>query len=161
MGCRVTPPRTARWVVTARGTSHRAVLGWCWAGLGDIVTPPHSARCRPVTMCASPRRNAKRFRGGLVFKAHRWLYHSTLGSRVMKKKKKVHTAQGFGFGVESYPPTYSSRCRPWGLGCGVGCGETTGYEPLGFGVESYPPTYSSLPTSAMEDHHRALGIFLR
>ena len=25
--------------------------------------------------------------GGLVFKAHRWLYHSTLGSRVIKKKK--------------------------------------------------------------------------
>jgi len=30
----------------------------------------------------------KRFRGGLVFKAHRLLYHSTLGSRVIKKKKK-------------------------------------------------------------------------
>ena len=29
-----------------------------------------------------------RVRGGLVFKAHRWLYHSTLGSRVIKKKKK-------------------------------------------------------------------------
>ena len=28
------------------------------------------------------------FRGGLVCKAHRWLYHSTLGSRVIKKKKK-------------------------------------------------------------------------
>jgi len=27
--------------------------------------------------------------GGLVFKAHRWLYHSTLGSRVKKKKKKL------------------------------------------------------------------------
>ena len=30
----------------------------------------------------------KRFRGGLVFKAHRLLYHPTLGSRVIKKKKK-------------------------------------------------------------------------
>ena len=30
----------------------------------------------------------KRFRGGLVFEAHRLLYHSTLGFRVMKKKKK-------------------------------------------------------------------------
>ena len=29
-----------------------------------------------------------RFRRGLVFKAHRLLYHSTLGSRVIKKKKK-------------------------------------------------------------------------
>ena len=34
-------------------------------------------------------RNVKRFRGGLVFKAHRLLYHSTLGSRVIKEKKNV------------------------------------------------------------------------
>ena len=34
------------------------------------------------------RRNVKRFRGGLVFKAHRLLCHSTLGLRVIKKKKK-------------------------------------------------------------------------
>ena len=33
------------------------------------------------------RRNVKRFRGGLVFKAHRLVHHSTLGSRVAKKKK--------------------------------------------------------------------------
>ena len=32
-------------------------------------------------------RNVKRFRGGLVFKAHRLLYHSSLGLRVIKKKK--------------------------------------------------------------------------
>jgi len=30
----------------------------------------------------------QRFRGGLVFKAHRPVYHSTLGLRVMKKKKR-------------------------------------------------------------------------
>ena len=30
----------------------------------------------------------KRFRGGLVFKAHRLLYHSTLGLRVIKKKRR-------------------------------------------------------------------------
>ena len=30
-----------------------------------------------------------RFRGGLVFKAHRLLYHSPLGSRVMKKKRMI------------------------------------------------------------------------
>ena len=29
----------------------------------------------------------KRFRGGLVFKAHRLVYHSTLGLGVIKKKK--------------------------------------------------------------------------
>jgi len=33
------------------------------------------------------RRNVKRFRGGLVFKAHRLLHHSSLGFRVIKKKK--------------------------------------------------------------------------
>jgi len=31
-------------------------------------------------------RHLQRFRGGLVFKAHRLLYHSTLGIRVIKKK---------------------------------------------------------------------------
>ena len=33
-------------------------------------------------------RDVQRFRGGLVFKAHRLLYHSTLGLRVIQKKKK-------------------------------------------------------------------------
>ena len=33
----------------------------------------------------------KRFRGGLVFKAHKLSHHSTLGSRVIKKKKKTHS----------------------------------------------------------------------
>ena len=36
-------------------------------------------------------RNDERFRGGLVFKANRWLYHPTLRSRVIKKKKQVAT----------------------------------------------------------------------
>ena len=31
----------------------------------------------------------QRFRGGLVFKAHRLLYHSTLGLRVIKKKREL------------------------------------------------------------------------
>jgi hypothetical protein len=38
--------------------------------------------------CQLLRRNVKRFRGGIVFKAHRLRYHSTLGSRVLKKKRK-------------------------------------------------------------------------
>jgi len=37
-------------------------------------------------------RNVKRFRGGFVIKAHRWLYHSTLGSRVIKKKMQGGTS---------------------------------------------------------------------
>ena len=35
----------------------------------------------------------QRFRGGLVCKAPRLLYHSTLGSRVIKKKKKALCVQ--------------------------------------------------------------------
>ena len=34
-------------------------------------------------------RNVKRFRGGPVFKVHRLLYHSILGSRVIKKKEET------------------------------------------------------------------------
>ena len=37
------------------------------------------------------RRNVKRFRQGLVFKAHRFAYLSNLGSRVMKKRKHAST----------------------------------------------------------------------
>jgi hypothetical protein len=35
-------------------------------------------------------RNVKQFRGGLVLKADRLVYRSTLGSRVIKKKKSEH-----------------------------------------------------------------------
>jgi len=41
----------------------------------------------------------KRFRGGLVFKAHRLLYHSALGLRVINKKKE---GWGQGLGVTGY-----------------------------------------------------------
>jgi len=35
------------------------------------------------------RAKSERERGGLVFEAHRLLYHSTLGLREIKKKKRV------------------------------------------------------------------------
>ena len=44
--------------------------------------------------------STSRFRGGLVVKAHRLLYHSALGLRVMKKKK------------EGVKPLSESRPRP-------------------------------------------------
>ena len=34
------------------------------------------------------------FRGGLVFKAHRLLYHSSVGSRVMQRKTKYLRLEG-------------------------------------------------------------------
>ena len=42
----------------------------------------------PTTRFQLLRRNVKWFRDGLVFEAHRLLYHSVLGSRVMMMKKK-------------------------------------------------------------------------
>jgi len=47
-------------------------------------------------------RNVQRFRGGLVFKAHRLLYHSTLGLRILKKKKK-NSERFKGQGPDSRP----------------------------------------------------------
>ena len=34
-------------------------------------------------------RNVERCRGGLVLKAHRWLHHSTLASRVIQQKRSM------------------------------------------------------------------------
>ena len=82
------------------------------------------------------RRNVQRFRGGLVCKAHRLLHHSTLGLRVITKKKvgvrtwvlggdffdflaclpKCPNLRGFTvLGVE----VWGARCGVWGVGCGV------------------------------------------
>ena len=38
-------------------------------------------------------RNVKRFRGGLVFEAHRLLYHSTLGWRAIKRERERESAR--------------------------------------------------------------------
>ena len=50
-------------------------------------------------------RNVKRFLGGLVFEAHRLLYHSTLGLRVIKKKRQSIGGGGSGL-----------RFEVWGVG---------------------------------------------
>jgi len=51
------------------------------------------------------RRNVKRFRGGVVSKAHRLLYHSTLGLSVIKKKKtEVEDGRPPGRGRVASPP---------------------------------------------------------
>ena len=39
-------------------------------------------------------RIVQRFRGGLVFKADRLYYHSTLGSTVIKKKRRIEVSAG-------------------------------------------------------------------
>ena len=55
-------------------------------------------------------RNVQRFRGGLVFMAHRLLYHSTLGLRVIKTKKKD----------DEYVPTREVRSGLWFSSKGFG-----------------------------------------
>ena len=57
---------------------------------------------------ASRDRNVKRFRGGLVFEAHRRVYHSTLGSRVIKKKSRETRSRP---GAVSGAPGHSDATR--------------------------------------------------
>ena len=76
----------------------------------------------------------KRFRGGLVFQAHRRVYHSTLGWRVIQKKKGpvgadsnhdlLSVPQNLVKGLECRVQSFAFRV--WALGCGV--------EVLGFRV---------------------------
>jgi len=54
----------------------------------------------------------KRFRGGLVFKAYRLVYHSTLGCRVIKKKKK-HTFLPPGSVTSQVPLLPAVEVRGW------------------------------------------------
>ena len=57
-------------------------------------------------------RNMQRFRGGLVFKTHRLVYYSTLGRRVIKKKReaewRVQTRRRGGLVFEAYRLLYHS-----------------------------------------------------
>jgi len=54
---------------------------------GSAVLQPHHS-CEGAAAERGGNNYVQRFRGGLVFKAHRLLYHSTLGLRVIKKKKR-------------------------------------------------------------------------
>jgi len=65
------------------GVLPNLVLNHVLAWLGNHVSRQHASLGNTV----------KRFRGGLVFKAHRLLYRSTLGLRVIKKKKKKQHAR--------------------------------------------------------------------
>ena len=91
-------------------SSHRGRQGGVSVGVGELeshlmeqgedTTPLHLAsaewlraddtRPDPAFWVQLLHRNVKRFRGGLVFKARRRLYHSTRGVRVIRKKKKVY-----------------------------------------------------------------------
>ena len=57
-------------------------------------TPVLLSMCFMASAVILGQRDVKRFRGGLVFKAHRPLYHSTLGLRVIKKKREGTSSGG-------------------------------------------------------------------
>ena len=70
----------------------------------------------------------KRFRGGLVFKAHRLVYHSTLGLRVIKKKEEGKEAHAKDRAVRNIRlPCAAVRLMDT---TGYELLETTGYEPF-------------------------------
>ena len=73
-------------------------------------TPPESALPVEEQLLS---RNLERCRGGFVFKAHRPLYHSTLGSGVIKKKARYTPP-------ESALPAGAFGGELMGLGVGVG-----------------------------------------
>ena len=65
--------------------------------MSEVVLTAGRRTLRRASRSARPEKiesgQANLFRGGLVFKAHRLLYHSTVGLRVIKKKK-AHTEEG-------------------------------------------------------------------
>ena len=77
---------------------------------GALMPSQDKTKCCTVSHPALSR-NVKRFRGGLVFKAHRLLYHSTLGSRVIKTKKMMKRRMG----------NEQQRLQRWNLSRSSGC----------------------------------------
>jgi len=59
-------------------------------------------RCGTQSQEQQLRRTVKWFRGGLVFQAHRLLYHSTLGSRVMEIKTIAKPGPEYGPGFSTF-----------------------------------------------------------
>jgi len=66
--------------------SDPAAGGACTGAPGSAAGAGADEKLREASSVSH--QSALRFRGGLVFKAHRLLYHSTLGLRVIKKKKR-------------------------------------------------------------------------
>ena len=59
------------------------------------------------------RKNVKRFRGGLVVKAHRLLYHSTLGARVEGVALALRVClRGYHHGRHRYCPADTQVYEP-------------------------------------------------
>ena len=81
----------------------------CQANVADSAIRPPKV---PDSISEQPlRRNLKLFRGGLVFKAHRLLYDSTLGSKVMKKEEEEVADSASIIYIYIYLYMYIVSCR--------------------------------------------------
>ena len=105
-------------------------LGCLVLGLGE---PALAAGRRLAVYCIGPYgrhsvrigscRNVQRFQRGLVFKAHRPLYHSSLGLKVIKKKKRRWSPlQGLGTPALSAGRRLAVSHGKRDLLCGLGFG---------------------------------------
>jgi hypothetical protein len=72
---------------TAKLGIHKTVKARFWPWLEPSVRQKPLKPFTLFTSCSTLNQDAKWFRGGLVFKAQRLLYHSTLGPRVIDEKK--------------------------------------------------------------------------
>jgi len=100
---------------------------WLEEAAGAKGRRTHRVACRRVQNFQS----TERFRGGLVFKAQRLVYHSTLGFRVIKKKKnsqlsRTRFAPGMSQGLQGYlahkkPPPPRTLQYAYSRGCHRGC----------------------------------------
>jgi len=73
------------------------VLVHLYSSSSEGIEPPLRILRLPVSNACTIQeqlldRNVEWFRGELVFKAHRFLYHSTLGLRVIKKRRRHRSA---------------------------------------------------------------------
>ena len=78
----VTRVKKKTWYLEGAGVT------WYAASFGMLVRTLDVAKGAGAwSVRSTDMQHTLRFRGGLVFKAHRLVYHSTLGLRVIKKKK--------------------------------------------------------------------------
>ena len=94
-------------IYQANGSNAKPMAPTC-AESADTPCPP--LLLRPVRQDrflrgVEIRRSVKRFPRGLIFKAHRLLYHSTLGLREVKKVE----IQGPGLKASISPPSYHAN----------------------------------------------------
>jgi hypothetical protein len=83
--------RLPAWNVPHHSAGEGPSLSEVCRGLGSRNTEK-LITVRPQRWSGTSRTTLPRIQGGLVFQAHRLLYHSTLGSRVIQKEKKDHSA---------------------------------------------------------------------